>query len=67
MATVGKTTLRIDRTFNATQISVACTGRFGELNLSTYSNAFTVSPILSADTPAHYIKAILLAAAAQIV
>jgi len=66
MATVGKTTIRIGRTLNQTQVSLRTTGAFGDLNLSQVSLDFVVSPLLSADTAAHYVKAVLLAAAAQI-
>jgi hypothetical protein len=66
VAVVGKTTIRIGRTLNQTQVSLRSTGAFGSLNLSQVSLDFTVNPLLSADTAAHYIKAVLLAAAAQI-
>ena len=67
MASVGKVTIRVERTASTNSISVRSTGEFGSLNLSLYSDDFTVAPLLSADTPAHYIKAVLLAAAGQIV
>jgi hypothetical protein len=67
VAAVGKVTLRIARTVNQTQISLRSTGSFGELNLSQVVDDFVVSPLISADTAPHYVKAVLLAAAAQIV
>jgi hypothetical protein len=67
MSTVGKVTLRISRTQSANQISLRSTGQFANLNLSSVSLDFVVSPLLSADTAPHLIKAYLLAAAAQIV
>jgi hypothetical protein len=67
VADIGKVTLRMSRTTNQTKISVRTTGQFGPLNLSTVDYDFVVSPLLSADTAPHYVKAALLAAAAQIV